>query len=148
MAEHTFTQEIIRLQTEKIERMKLCKTLYTMDVLGKEIVVFPRVFSPATDTRLLIETLLQRDFIRDTDVVLELCAGTGIISLFLAEKAKKVVATDIHPDAVENIKENCRRHNQEGKLSAFNTDLFPNAEQRFDVIVVNPPYTDHIATDI
>jgi len=41
--------------------------------------------------------------------VLELCAGSGAISLSLAEKAKRIVAVDINQYAVSNINTNIKK---------------------------------------
>jgi len=138
-AEESFRKEILVRQRKKIEVMKSCRKPYSVELLGKKIVVFPSVFYPAIDTKLLITAA----DVRPDETVLEPCAGTGAISIFLAEKAKQVVATDVNPAAVRNIEENARKHRIQDKIRVYQADLFPRIKKKFDVIVINPPYTDN-----
>jgi HemK-related putative methylase len=134
--------EIIFLQNKKINSMKTNPS-QEINFLGKDIIILPNVFYPATDTELIINTVE----IKPEDVVLEPCSGTGIISLFLAEKAKLVVATDINPDAVKNIEVNFKKYNLKN-VKVLNADLFPELDIKYDKIVINPPYTDKEAKDV
>ena len=111
------------------------------------MIVLPTVFYPATDTILLIETVLNENIITEKSIVLEPCAGTGVISLFLAEKAQRVVATDINKLAIKNIIVNSQKYNLFHKIIAMNADVFPALSLKYDLIVINPPYTDKEAGD-
>ena len=118
------TKHILALQEQKLHRMKAVREPYVVEVVGKEVIVLPTVFYPATDTILLIETVLNENIITEKSIVLEPCAGTGVISLFLAEKAQRVVATDINKLAINN----------ESKLDV-------EEEKLFDTIKKNPDKT-------
>lgn len=101
-----------------------------------KIEVFPHVYPPQTDTFLLL------DFVhpKPNDVVLELCTGCGILALHLAQIVKQVVATDLNPHAVANARHNTRV-NTLTNVSIQRGDLYqPVANQRFNLIVANPPY--------
>jgi release factor glutamine methyltransferase len=71
--------------------------------------------------------------------LLELGAGSGLLSIYSAKKGASVTATDISADSVE-----CVRANAEENLvhiSVIHSDLFDNIpHQRFDIILINPPY--------
>lgn len=130
-------------QARVAEKMRTAEKSYPVTVLDKKIIVFPRVFCPATDTILLIQSAR----IEETDRVLEPFSGSGAVSVFLANRASSVVATDINPEAVKNINENIRLHGLETKMRVVQADIFPDEKTRFDVIVANPPYTDNEAHD-
>ncbi len=132
------------LQKTKIEKMKSCKGAYKVEVLNKEIIVHPNVFYPATDTKLLINSITPHP----EDTCLETFAGTGCIAIFLALNSKEVVATDINPDAIKNIEANIKLYNLENKMKALHADIFPNINKKFDIIALNPPYSDFEANDV
>lgn len=143
MLNTTSQEKLIANQTERIKKMKTTTEPYFYDFLGKQIIVHKNVFYPSGDTILLAKSVL----VNSTDVVLECCAGTGAIALVLANKAKEVYATDINSFAVENIKENAKLFNC--KITVFLDDLFPSLiNKKYDVIVINPPYTDNDAKDV
>ena len=64
--------------------------------------------------------------------VLDMGAGSGIQAITALEKTKDVLAVDINPKAVEELK----KKNINAKVS----DLFSNVKGKFDLIVFNPPY--------
>ena len=71
---------------------------------GEEIKVLSNVYVPSDDTFALLEEALK--VVRETDCVLEVGTGSGIISKFLSKKAKSVIATDINPYAIKNARIN------------------------------------------
>jgi release factor glutamine methyltransferase len=74
------------------------------------------------------------------DVVLDLATGSGIIALFCAEKAERVVATDINPKAIKYAKFNAILNNLEEKIEFKIGDLFePVRGMKFDLIIFNGP---------
>ena len=73
---------------------------------------------------------------------LEIGAGCGIISLFIAANwTSRTVATDISPIAVQATLDNAELNNL--SLTAFESDLFEKIDERnFDLIVFNTPMVD------
>ncbi len=118
--------------------MRTCEKPYTKKILGKKIRVNPGVFYPASDTKLLIKSIR----VYPHEKILEAFAGTGAISIFCALKAGEIMATDINPKAIENINENIHMHKLERKMKAVCANIFPVKIEEFDVIILNPPYTD------
>lgn len=144
MLDLSLHEKAIMGQSKKANKMKVVNVPYEVEVFGKKIIVFPHVFYPAIDTELLIQSIQ----IKPNERVLEPFAGTGAISIFLFPNASTIVSTDINPFAVKNMQENIRLHGLEKKVKAIHTDIFPNGEEKFDVIVANPPYSAHEAKNV
>jgi release factor glutamine methyltransferase len=71
--------------------------------------------------------------------LLEPGAGSGLISIYAAQRGAIVTATDINPAAIECLKENSRENNVQ--IDILRSDLFDEIPpQLFDIIVINPPY--------
>lgn len=83
------------------------------------------------------------DLIGD-EIVFDLYCGIGTISLFLAQKAKKVIGVEIVEDAVKDARENAKLNkilNAEffvGKAENVVPELYKQG-YRADVVVVDPP---------
>jgi release factor glutamine methyltransferase len=64
---------------------------------------------------------------------LDMGAGSGIQSRAARDSgAKSVLAVDINPECVKEIKRQ--------KIRALKSDLFSNIKEKFDIIAFNPPY--------
>ncbi len=92
------------------------------------------VYDPAEDSYLLLEAV---KFAHGD--VLDMCAGSGIIGLNAAEKAKKVILADTNTKALSLIKKTARLNGIKN-VSVVKSDLFRNIKGKFDVIYCNPPY--------
>jgi len=136
-----YEQEVIARQSERITKMRESKD-YFYDFLGKQIIVKQNVFYPSADTKLLAENIK----VNANDIVLECCAGTGAISLTIADKVKEIYCSDISPYCVENINENVKKFGL--TINAYMCDLFPSIDKKYDVIIIAPPYTDKDAKDV
>ncbi|MBP3544379.1 MAG: 23S rRNA (uracil(1939)-C(5))-methyltransferase RlmD, partial [Lachnospiraceae bacterium] len=79
------------------------------------------------------------------EVVWDLYCGIGTISLFLAQRARKVYGVEIVPAAIENAKRNAQKNgftNTEffvGKAEEVLPAWYEKHKERADVIVVDPP---------
>ena len=95
----------------------------------KEFELLDGVYDPSEDSYLLVDAALNE--VRPGDGVLEVGTGSGIVSLFLRDRAR-VVATDISPEAVRNARLN--------GVEVVRTDLCRGMCGPFDLVVFNPPY--------
>lgn len=109
--------------------------------------VTPDTLVPRPDTEILVETVLGLPLDRNADVV-DLGTGTGAIALSLAIERPQwqVLATDIYPATLAVAQHNAREHGlSQVKFAcgAWYAALAPDhKDQRFDLIVSNPPYID------
>ncbi|MFZ1688004.1 MAG: class I SAM-dependent methyltransferase [Flavobacteriales bacterium] len=105
---------------------------------GLDMIVLPGVFHPG----IFISTGLMAEHVAGLELsgrnFLELGAGAGRVALIAARKGASVTASDINPQAIENVKLNAERNGL--KLAAVLSDLFAALPQHFDVIAINPPY--------
>ena len=71
---------------------------------------------------------------------LEVGAGTGFISILLAQRGAKVTATDMTGVAEKCVRKNVRRFKLGKKIRFVRSNLFEGVVgQKFDTIVFNPP---------
>jgi len=97
-----------------------------------------KVYEPAEDTFLLAENMK----VKESDVVLDMGTGCGILAVLAAVKAKKVVAVDINPYAIKCAKKNAEFNGVENKIEFRLGELFQpiSSNETFDLIIFNPPY--------
>ncbi len=107
------------------------------------------IIQPEKGFRFTLDSLLLADFcrIKPRDRILELGAGTGVISLLLAKKFPKArfVADEFEPQAYDLLCRNVEMNRLIDRIVPVDRDvkylsrsIAPNA---FNAIVANPPYT-------
>jgi release factor glutamine methyltransferase len=109
---------------------------------GLNFKVTPATLIPRPETELLVELALARVVPDHTWRVLDLGAGSGAIALSIAHARPKteVVAVDASGAALKVAGENAARLGI-GNVSFLHGDWYaPLADQRFQLIVSNPPY--------
>lgn len=73
--------------------------------------------------------------------VIEIGSGTGLMAVIMAKYgAKKVIASDISQEAVENTKQNINRFQVQKICSVVQGDLFENVKERADMIIWMIPF--------
>ncbi len=92
-------------------------------------------------TEKLYQTALEFAGLSGEETVWDLYCGIGTISLFLAQRARKVYGVEIVPEAVQNARENARLNgivNAEFFCGAAE-EVVPKLAGQADVVVVDPP---------
>lgn len=81
--------------------------------------------------------------------ILDLCTGSGCIgiSCALAFPDVEVDLADISEDALALALENVVRHGVEERLHIIQADLFAGLDEKYDLIVTNPPYVSREEVD-
>lgn len=95
-------------------------------------------------TKVLYEKALEYAELTGEETVIDAYCGIGTISLFLAQKAKKVYGVEIVPDAIEDAERNAKLNGIENVEFAVGEaeEIMPKWHEqgiRADVIVVDPP---------
>ena len=91
-------------------------------------------------TRVLYETALAYAGLTGEETVWDLYCGTGTISLFLAQKAGRVIGVEVIPEAIENAIENARlNHIDNCRFVVGKAEDIVDSLEQADVIVVDPP---------
>jgi len=117
------------------------------EFFGLNLRIKEKVFIPRPETELLVEEVLGS--VKKLDQagslnLLDICSGSGNISIALAkfiEKAR-ITAIDKNKEAIQLAKENALLNSVGEKIDFLEQDVF-NLElpkTKFDIIVSNPPY--------
>lgn len=139
-----FQQAVDRLQQNEPAQYIVGKAPF----YGRTFVVNSNVLIPEPETADLVEWVLdQRD--DRPQRVLDLGTGSGVIGITLALERPQwqVTLSDISPAALHVAEINAQRLSAPVKF--IQSDLFSAmADQRFDLIVTNPPYIDRGDQDL
>ena len=104
------------------------------------------VLSPRMETEELIYKVIEyvNASNKNKFKILDLCTGSGIIAITLKKELEQVsvdiIASDISEEALEVAKENSQSH--DSTIKFIKSDIFNNIDDKFDIIVSNPPYID------
>lgn len=128
-----------------------CITLWGEPTISDYIDKFRFNISPLSffqvnpiQTEVLYGKALEYAGLTGDETVFDAYCGTGTITLFLSQKAKKVYGVEIIPQAIENANINARENNVDnveffvGESEVVIPDLI-NSGVKADVVVVDPP---------
>ena len=107
-----------------------------------ELDVSPATLIPRPETELLVEQALERIPLDVSKRIVDLGTGCGAIALAIANERPlaHVVATDASDAALSVARTNADRLHVTNVEFYFGEWFSPLGEQRFDVVVSNPPY--------
>lgn len=128
-----------------------CETLWGKDTISDYIGNFKFNISPLSffqvnpiQTEVLYGKALEYAHLTGNEIVFDAYCGTGTISLFLSQKAKKVYGVEIVPEAIENARVNSKENNVKnvefivGQSESVIPELIVGGIKA-DVVVVDPP---------
>lgn len=131
----TDVQNIRKHQKAFLDTAKARKEPIDFVIEGIKITVHPNVFSPATDTKLLVANI----YTKKGERILDLTTGSGVAAVAAGLQGASGLAIDINSDAVKNANQNFKKHNV--NMRAIQSNLFENVStQQFDQIFANGPF--------
>jgi len=93
-------------------------------------------YEPREDTFLMLEALEDLDL--QGSKVLDIGTGSGILAAYCARRGSEVTASDVNVDVVQDLRLTATRLRISMRLVV--SDLFSKIDERFDIVVFNPPY--------
>ncbi len=113
------------------------------EILVEEIINICRKRRPTPEhTEPCKEQSSNRFMHRRSENILDLCTGSGAIGVSLANyiENSNITMSDISPRALEIAKKNVGNNKVIERCNFVQSDMFENINEKFDIIVSNPPY--------
>lgn len=134
--------ELIRRRSSHIPLQHLTGV---QDFMGLEFFVNENVLIPRQDTEILVEEAMRQ--FHDGMHILDMCTGSGCILLSLLHYSNDTtgVGVDLSGEALAVAEKNTKNLGKEERVRLLQSDLFEEVDEKFDMIVSNPPY---IATEV
>lgn len=106
---------------------------------GLDLLVDNRALIPRYETEILVDLIINDN--SNNKKILDIGTGSGAISLALSKNLKnsKILGVDISKDAIDLANENKIKLNI-SNVEFKESDIFSNIDEKFDIIVSNPPY--------
>lgn len=132
------------LVSERIKGIPVAYLTGNKEFYGLNFKVTPAVLIPRPETEMIVDEALKLNPAPKN--ILEIGVGSGCIIVSILSELKKrniqskATATDISDEAIGIAKDNAKFHKVDAQINFQKVDLFPEANQKFDLIVSNPPY--------
>lgn len=144
----TLDESLMQEVRRDVERLaEGCPVQYVLgetEFYGLSFTVSPAVLIPRPETEELVQMVVQR-YAGSAPRIWDVGTGSGCIAVSLAKSLKeaKVFATDISLEALTVARGNAERNGVGVTFvchDMFDIENLPFAEEKFDVLVSNPPY--------
>lgn len=146
-------REYLELIRKRSTRIPLQHLTGVQEFMGLEFLVNEHVLIPRQDTETLVEEAIQ--VMRPKMKILDMCTGSGCIVLSILKMCREKyymtelqgIGADVSEEALKVARENGRR--LEVPVTWIQSDLFAKIpeEEKYDVIVSNPPYIETAVID-
>ena len=145
--------EINRAIAKRLKGIPIQKIFKKAYFYGNTFFVNNNVLCPRPETELLVEEVLENiKFAKNNEKItknkqktskklkiLDLCTGSGCIAISIKKNSNEdIFASDISKKALYVARKNAK--NSDAKIRFLESDLFEKINQKFDIIVSNPPY--------
>ncbi len=142
--DESLMQEVRRDMERLAEGCPVQYVLGETEFYGLSFTVSPAVLIPRPETEELVQMVVQR-YAGSAPRIWDVGTGSGCIAVSLAKSLKeaKVFATDISSEALTVARGNAERNGVGVTFvchDMFDIENLPFAEEKFDVLVSNPPY--------
>ena len=121
---------------------------YEVDIILAEgqvlerFIVWPDILRPdITVAGFLSSWLFFNNGLYKNKTVIDIGCGSGIQGVVCGiYGAKKIILSDIAPEAVKNSQENVKNYKLESKVEVYQGNLFENVNEKADVVIFNHPF--------
>ena len=129
---------------ERLNERPIAYIIGNREFMGLDFFVKEGVLIPRPDTETLVEEIINICNNRTGLNILDIGTGSGAITISLAKYLDKshVISADISDIALEIASKNAISNNVDERIDFIKSDVFSNVpkEEKFDLIVSNPPY--------
>lgn len=148
-------KDILSLVNKRIQSYPLDKLLGHKAFYKYDFVVDENVLSPRPDTEILVEEAIKLIKEKNLNNIIDLGTGSGCIILSILKDCPQLkgVAIDISEKSLNIATENAKKLNMLHNIKFIKADWFDTGflnqiNEKFDIIVTNPPYipSDDIQT--
>ena len=132
-------KRIVKIENDLEDGEPLQYAIGEWEFYGLNLIVDQRALIPRFETEIIVDYIIKSEY--NKDKILDIGAGSGAISLSLAYNLPKstVIGVDIEDNALMIANENKNRLGL-SNVNFIKSDLFTNVDDKFDLIVSNPPY--------
>ena len=125
-----------------IDKVPLQYILGLQNFYNEEYIVNENVLIPRSDSEILVEKAIEYIFKYGLNNMLDLCSGSGCIGISILNNSniKKCTFVDISKNALDITNKNIIHNKVKKKVLTIKSDLFDEINDKFDLIVSNPPY--------
>lgn len=132
-------KEILKIQDKINKGYPLQYAIGKWNFYGLDLLVDKRALIPRYETEILVDIIINDN--SNNKKILDIGTGSGAISLALSKNLKdsKIIGVDISKNAIDLANENKIKLNI-NNVEFKESDIFSNIDEKFDIIVSNPPY--------
>lgn len=133
---------------ELVQGMPIQYITNNQEFMKLNFYVDENVLIPRPDTEILVEEIMKlTNSIKDKIDILDICTGSGCIGTSLAkylDNVNSIFMSDISENALNIAKRNYEENikDKDIKVKFIKSDMFDNIENKYDIIVSNPPYIE------
>lgn len=136
--------EVLKENLDKfyIKNIPLQYIIGTQLFYNEEYIVNENVLVPRADTEILVEKAIQYIYVYNLKNMMDLCCGSGCIGISILNNSNIETCTfvDISDKALEITNKNILHNRINKNVITLNSNLFDEVNEKFDIIVSNPPY--------
>lgn len=134
----------LEMMKDRLNERPIAYIIGNREFMGLDFFVKEGVLIPRPDTETLVEELINICNNKTGLNILDIGTGSGAITVSLAKYLDKshVISVDISDIALEIASKNAISNKVDERIDFIKSDVFSNVpkEQKFDIIVSNPPY--------
>lgn len=139
-------EELAAFVKRRLDGEPVARILGRWEFYGIDFVLGPDTLVPRPETELLVDLALSAIKELAAPRLLDLGTGTGCIpvAILCNNAAASALATDLSSEALAVARQNAERHGVAGRLTFASGGWFDAVpdQERFDIIVSNPPYIE------